>query len=182
MFLIRSILIVFSLFLSAQTSAQIRFYFQYRGIPLYQAGMVDFSVLSGIKVDPNKEVVVGLGLTGTFKPLELDGKVAFNKNTFSLGFNYYVSRKFYIGTDAALSQLRSSIRNSTTAETITGKFFFDYQFKLNYVVLLRLHFGASTGIMDFTKLAVRTAGGDRAQKVTPNFALSLRVYVFQIKI
>jgi hypothetical protein len=164
-------------------NAQVRFYFQYRGIPFYKGGATDFSVLSGIKLDPNKEIIVGIGLAGNFTPRNIDGDLRFDKNTFSLGFNYYLSRKFYLGADAALSHLQGIVKNNTlNGETLTGKVFLDYQFNLTLVVLRRLHFSVATGLVDFTKLAIKTTSNIvEEQKLKPDVALSLRLYVFQIK-
>jgi hypothetical protein len=183
MFLKRVILILLFLASWEEGYCQVRFYFQYRGIPFYKGGATDFSVLSGVKLDPNKELVLGIGLTGRFVPQELEGDLKFDKNTFSLGFNYYLSRRFYVGVDAALNQLRAIVEDNTlNDETLTGKFFLDYQFTITYVVLRRLHFSIATGIVDLTRLAVQTtANVIEKQQVTPDLALALRVYVCQIK-
>lgn len=183
MFFTRLALFALMIITSTAASSQVRFYLQYRGIPYYKGGATDFSVLTGIKLDPNKELMVGLGLGGRFRPRTLDGGLKFGKSTYSLGFNYYFSRKFYIGADASLNTLKDIISNSTSGETLTGKFFLDYQFRLTYVVFRRLHFGMSTGIVDFTKLAIKTTSDIvKKQELKPDIALSLRLYVFQIKV
>lgn len=178
--------IIFFLSLSVfvtEASSQVRFYFQYRGIPFYKGGATDFSVLSGVKLDPNKEIVLGIGLVGQFTPVNLDGNLKFNKSTFSLGFNYYLSRRFYAGVDVTISELRNIIKDNTfNGETLTGKFFLDYQFNISYVILRRLHFSVATGITDLTNLAIETTSNVVVnQELIPDVALSLRLYVFQIK-
>jgi len=169
--------------LTQQTFSQVRFYLQYRGIPFYKGGATDFSVLSGVKLDPNKELVLGVGLAGSFTPKELHGDLKLNKSTYSLGYNYYLSRKFYIGADIAFNSLRGIMESSTIdGDKLSGKFFLDYQFRLSYVVLRRFHFSATTGIVDFSDLVKKsTTDIIEKQKFKPNIALSLRVYVFQIK-
>ena len=181
--LTKRVLLAGIIFLASDAYSQVRFYFQYRGIPFYKGGASDFSVLSGVKIDPNKELVLGIGLAGSFTPKELRGDLKFNKSTFSLGFNYYLSRRFYLGTDLALSSLSNVIVDKTTSgETVTGKFFLDYQFKVTYVALRRLHFSLTTGIVDFSNLAIHTTSNlITEQKIQPDIALSLRVYVFQIR-
>lgn len=181
MFSLRIGLLAAMMILTAETFAQVRFYFQYRGIPFYKGGATDFSVLSGVKIDPNKEIILGIGLAGRFTPQELDGELKLDKNTFSLGFNYYLSRKFYVGADASFSQLKDIIKDSTSGETLTGEFFLDYQFRITYVILRRLHFAISTGLVDLTQLAIETTSNIiEKQKLTPDIAVSLRLYVFQI--
>jgi len=181
--LLRTALLLFMMTIFTAASSQVRFYFQYRGIPFYKGGATDFSVLSGVKLDPNKELVVGVGLTGSFVPQELDGDLKFDKNTFSLGFNYYWSRRFYTGVDVAFSRLRNVVQDNTlNNETLTGKFFLDYQFNITYVVLRRLHFSVATGLVDLTDLAIETTSNVvKKQKLVPDVALSLRLYVFQIR-
>jgi hypothetical protein len=183
MFLKKALFILLLTFIAAGAGAQVRFYFQYRGIPLYKGGATDFSVLSGVKLDPNKELVVGVGLAGSFAPRSLKGDLKFDKNTFSLGFNYYWSRKFYTGVDIAFSQLKDIIKDNTfNQETLTGEFILDYQFNVTYIVFRRLHFSMATGLMDMTDLAVKTASDVvKKQKLVPDVALSLRLYVFQIR-
>jgi hypothetical protein len=165
-------------------SGQIRFYFQYRGIPFYKGGATDFSVLTGVKLDPNKELVLGAGLTGSFTTKKFNGDLKFNKSTFSLGFNYYLSRKFYLGADASLNTLQSIIKSKNVdANKLSGKYFLDYQFRITYVVFRRLHFSMNTGIIDFSRLVSKsTSDIIEKQDFKPNVALSLRLYVFQIKL
>jgi hypothetical protein len=183
MFSLRILIVFLIVACAAESEGQVRFYFQYRGIPFYKGGATDFSVLSGVKLDPNKEIIVGIGLAGNFTPRNIDGDLRFDKNTFSLGFNYYLSRKFYIGADAALSHLQGIVKNNTlNGETLTGKMFLDYQFNVTVVALRRLHFSVATGLVDFTKLAIKTTSNIvEEQKLKPDVALSLRLYVFQIK-
>jgi hypothetical protein len=182
--LMRLIMLAVLCIAAIQTSAQVRFYLQYRGIPFYKGGATDFSVLTGVKLDPNKELVVGIGLTGSFTPKDFNGDLKFNKSTFSLGFNYYLSRKFYLGADASLNTIQNIVTSKAVdADKLSGKYFLDYQFRITYVVLRRLHFSINTGIMDFSRLVSKnTTDLIEKQDFKPNVALSLRLYVFQIKI
>ena len=180
---INKIPFVFILLMTYPTFGQVRFYLQYEGIPMYEGGSWDFNVLSGIKVSPDKEVMVGLGLVGHFTPKDLNGDIKFNKSSLSLGFNYYQSRKLYFTFNVTANLLRDIIKAPTQDyDDFVNNFLLDYQIYINYIVLRRLHFSFGTGVIDFTDLVIDTAHNIiTGNFVQPNISLALKLYVFQIK-
>ena len=181
-------IVIFSLLISSAipSHGQVRFYAQYDCIPFFnrEAGAWDFNVLSGIKISPDKEIVLGLGLIGKFVPRELNGDLKFKKSTFSLGFNYYLNRKFYLNFNVTGNVLKDIIAApSKSYDELYNTFLVDYQVNINYIILRRLHFSFGTGVIDFTNLILNTAQNVIAGNfVKPDIALSLKLYVFQIKL
>jgi len=177
---------VITLFLfSANSSlAQIRFYAQYKGIPYFGKGGSDFKLLTGFKLDPNKELVVGLGLLGSFSPNEFEGDLRFKKSSLSLTYNYYHTRRLYFGLALSLDMIDKIITNNSFQEgSLADNYFLDYQFDITYVIFRRLHFSFSTGIIDFSNLVVDSTNDlVEYQKFEPNIDLALRLYLFQIKL
>ena len=181
---IKRIFFCLILFLAVPSLGQIRFYTQYEGIPLFKGGTWDFNVLSGVKISPDKEVVLGLGLIGKYVPGELKGELKFSKSSFSLGFNYYQNRKLYYNFNVTANVLNDILKApSKTYDELLHTFLFDYQININYIVLRRLHFSFGTGIVDFTNLVINTAHDFIVGHVVqPDISLSLKLYVFQIKL
>ena len=157
---------------------------QYEGIPLFNGGAWDFNVLSGIKISPDKEVILGLGLIGKYVPGELNGDLKFNKSSFSLGFNYYQNRKLYYNFNITGNLLKDIITApAKTYDEFVNTFLIDYQININYIVLRRLHFSFGTGIIDFTNLVFNQVKNVIVGNIIqPDITLSLKLYVFQIKL
>ena len=183
-------LLVLSLFLFASlcSYSQIRFYAQFRSVPFTEAFTNNFNLITGIKIDPNKEILLGLGLTGALSPRKLAGDLKFNKNSLSLSFNYYINRKLYLNGELNYNLVREVLTDLVEDDPIVGasknllrKFFFDYDINVTYIVLRRLHFSFGTGVADFARLARSTTSDILDGKFQFNVALSLRVYMFQIK-
>lgn len=172
------------LILSAfSTKAQIRLYLQYETVPFYNGGSSDFNVLTGIKLDPNKELVFGVGVIGRLNAEDLDASLKFEKTSFSLGFNYYQTRRLYYNVNFNFNIVRDAIETSfVNPEALVNEFFLDYQINITYIVLRRLHFSLATGITHFTNLIV-DASSELIEKGTiPTVGLSMKLYVFQIKL
>lgn len=175
--------VLFSVLFFHTARGQIRFYSQYRTIPFVKGGSSDFRLLSGVKLDPNKEVVVALGIGGNFTPKGFKGDLTFRKSAIGLGFNYYLSRSLYLNTDVNLNLLNDIVNNAFDDDTIINyDYFLDYQVNLTVIILRRLHFSMATGIVDFSELLLNTLN-DLAFRGSfkPNIALSLKLYMFQIK-
>ena len=181
------VLFVFTLTLTPAIS-QIRFYAQFRSIPFTEASTNNFNLLTGIKIDPNKEILFGLGLSGTLSPKELKGDVKFNKSSLTLSFNYYLNRRLYLNGELNYNLVGDVITDLVEDDPIVGasrnllkKFFFDYDINVTYIFLQRLHFSFGTGLADFAQLAKSTTDEIIEGKFQFNVALSLKVYMFQIK-
>jgi hypothetical protein len=183
-FLFRGIFFILILLLAYPSIGQIRFYFQYEGIPLFDGGAWDFNVQSGIKISPDKEVLLGLGLIGNFSPKDFSGDIKFSKSSFSLGFNYYLNRQFYLTFNVTANLLNDIIMAySYSVEELKNKFLIDYQIYINFIVLRRFHLSFGTGVIDFSNLVINTLRDAIIEtRIQPNISLSLKLYVFQIKI
>ena len=134
--------------------------------------------------DPNKEIIVGIGLTGSLKPSQLQGDLRFNKNNFSLGLNYYINRRLYLNGEFNFNLIRDVVTNIVdtnivdASENLLSKFFFDYDINMTYILFQRLHFSFGTGVADFARLAANTSSDILQGKFQFNVALSLKVYMF----
>lgn len=164
--------------------AQIRFYTQYSSIPFSESSSKNFTVLTGIKLDPNKELVAGIGVRGRFVPEKFDGDLRYSQSSFSLGFNYYHTRRLYYSIDVSFTLLNEVINTIlTTPFDLNEESYFNYQINVNYIVLRRLHFSTGMGAVDFSKLLAETGNNLlEAKKIELNLSLSLRLYLFQIKL
>lgn len=181
--------IVFSLFLvvvlcySNTSSAQIRFYLDYSNIPFLKGSTNNFKVLTGFKLDPNKELVLGIGLRGRFNPTKLDGDLRFSQSNYSIGFNYYYSRRLYFNADLSMSLLKDVLSDITNNPIdLQQELYLNYRINVTFVALRRLHFSTGMSVADFSKLL--TDVGESIINLEPtqvNLVFSLRLYLFQIK-
>lgn len=164
-------------------NAQIRFYADYNNLPFTNGSTNNFKISTGVKLDPNKELIFGLGLRGRFNPQSLDGSLRFSQSAFSLGFNYYKTRRLYANVDLSLSFLNDVIVDlATDPFSLKGESYLDYKFNIAYIVLRRFHLSTGMSILDFSSLILKT-GDDllATKKIELNISLALRVYLFQIK-
>lgn len=183
-FFLKGIFLTGFLFLALPSPGQIRFYTQYEGIPLFKGGTWDFNVLSGIKISPDKEVLVGLGLIGRYVPGEFKGDLKFSKSSFSLGFNYYLNRKLYFNFNVTGNLLKNILETPPkNYDRLINTLLVDYQININYILFRRIHLSFGTGVVDFTNLVIKTVDDIIVgHMVLPDIALSLKLYVFQIKL
>ncbi|MEM9856734.1 MAG: hypothetical protein AAF843_05245 [Bacteroidota bacterium] len=164
--------------------AQIRFYAQYESLPFNDGFSSDFSFITGIRLDPNKELEVGVGFRGRFNPESLEGELRYSQSSFSLGFNYYHTRRLYYNLDVSVALLNDLLEDLVLDPLdFDDQSYFNYRINVNYIILRRLHFGTGIGLIDFSKLVIET-GNDllQAEKVELNLTLSLKLYLFQIKL
>ena len=168
--------------------SQVRFYAQFKNVPFREAGTSTFAVLTGVKLDPNKEILLGWGLLGSLNPSTLRGELRFNKSSFNTSFNYYLSRVWYLNGEVNANLLRGIVTDLLDDDLIVGagrnllkRAFFDYNFNMTFVVMRRLHFSFGTGVVNFAKLVRDTTQDFLQAKFQLNVALALKVYVFQIK-
>ena len=175
-------LLIFSA-LNFEVTGQIRVYLQYETVPFYKGGSSDFNVLTGIKLDPNKELILGLGLSGRLDVENIEGNLKFDKSSFTLGFSYYQTRRLYYNLNFNLNILNEAIEASiTNPEELVNDVFLDYQINVTYIILRRLHFSLATGITHFTNLLVDASSELIEQGTIPTVGLSMKLYIFQIKI
>lgn len=181
----RRVILVSILFglLSFKTEGQIRFYLDYTSVPFQEGFQNNFKVLTGFKFDPNKEILVGLGLRGRFSAQDLDGNLRFSQSDFSLGFNYYFSRRFYLNTDVSFSFLNKVLDDVTgNPLDLDSQYYLNYNINATFVILRRLHFATGTSLANFSDLIFDV--GDSILELNPSqlsVIFSLRLYLFQIK-
>jgi len=174
--------------LSVQALSQIRFYAQFRQVPFSDGSTNNFTVLTGAKIDPNKEIVLGWGMTGSFRPRQLAGDLRFNKSAFNLSFNFYQTRKLYYNFEVNLNLLKGIVSDLDpdniligTSKNLLKRAFMDYEVIITYVVLRRLHFSFGSGIVNLAQLVKDTTQDFLVGKIQLNVSLALKVYMFQIK-
>lgn len=186
--MIKPLILFFLVYIGLTTfnnsKAQIRFYAQYSSLPFSESSSNNFIVLTGIKLDPNKELVAGIGIRGRFNPQKFDGDLRYSQSSFSLGFNYYQTRRLYYSIDVSVVLLDEVINTFlATPLDLNEESYFNYQINVNYIVLRRLHFSIGMGAVDFSKLLAETGSNLlEAEKIELNLSLSLRLYLFQIKL
>lgn len=182
--LILFFLVCISLAIVNNAQAQIRFYAQYSSIPFSESSSKNFNILTGIKLDPNKELVAGIGIGGRFVPEKFDGDLRYSQSSFSLAFNYYQTRRLYYSIDVSFILLNEVINTLFTKPfDLNEESYFNYQININYVVLRRLHFSTGMGAVDFSKLLAETGNNLlESNKIELNLSLSLKLYLFQIKL
>lgn len=178
-----SALIIFFLCHSNFGKAQIRIYVDYSNIPFLEGSTNNFKVLTGFKIDPNKELILGIGLRGRFNPKQLNGSLKFSQSNFSLGFNYYYTRRLYFNADLSMSLLNNVLNDlSNNPLNLEQDLYLNYKINVTFVILRRLHLATGMSVADFSKLLSDI--GTSVIKLEPvqiNLVFSLRLYLFQIK-
>ncbi len=172
------------------TRAQVRFYNQFKSIPFIKGNSSSFDVLVGAKIDPNKEIVLGLGLAGSYNTKSAIEDISFNQKSANVSFNYYTSRRFYLNFLVNFNLLKNSlddIQNNSVKDAagkIFNRFFVNYEITGNYIFLRRLHLSAGMGIADFASVVRSTSSTILAGDI-PSLdfigTVSLKLYLFQIK-
>lgn len=164
--------------------AQIRFYAQYASLPFLDGSSNNFKLTTGIKIDPNKELEIGVGLKGSFNPKNFDSDLRYKQSSFSLGFNYYHTRRLYYNTDISFTLLNDLVDDLIIDPLdFDDKSYLNYRINVNYIVLRRFHFSTGIGLADFSRLLTE-AGRDllNDDKIDLSLSFSLKVYLFQIKL
>lgn len=178
--------IIFAFLLTTWTSSvcQIRFYAQYAQLPTSESLSQDFKLLSGIKLDPNKEILLGIGLVGRFNPEKLGSDFRYSQTSFSLGFNYYQTRRLYFTIDASLQLINDLIENLTIRPfDLTKESYFNYHIDVSYVILRRLHLSTGFGAVDFSDIVAETGNKVlETKKLELNLTVSAKLYLFQIRL
>lgn len=179
----RILSIVILLIISVGANAQIRFYADYSSLPFSDGSTNNFKISTGVKLDPNKELILGVGLRGRFNPQKFDGNLRYSQSAFSIGFNYYQTRRLYGNIDVSLALLNNVVKDLVTNPfNLKGESYLDYKFNVAYIVLKRFHLTTGMSVVDFSSLILQT-GGDllETNKRELNLSFALRIYLFQIK-
>lgn len=179
----RSLLLPALLIFGVCANAQVRFYLDYSSLPFSDGSTNNFKISTGVKLDPNKELILGIGLRGRFNPQKFDGSLKYSQSAFSIGFNYYQTRRLYGNIDISLSLLNDVVRDLIANPfDLNGESYLDYKFNVSYIVLQRFHFSTGMSVVDFSSLLLQT-GGDllETNKRELNLSFALRIYLFQIK-
>lgn len=187
----RNIPLFFILFVLAFSSfSQVRFYNQFKTIPFRKGSSNSFDVLVGAKLDPNKEIVLGLGLAGTYNTQNFVDNISFNQNSATISYNHYLSRKFYLNFLVNLNLLRNSVDDikdnniKDAANKIYNRFFVNYEINSTAIALRRFHLSLGLGLLDFASL-VKNTSSNLLSGSLPNLgftsSITLKLYLFQIK-
>lgn len=183
-------LILVLILMTYSTFSQVRFYNQFKTIPFRKGSSNSFDVLVGAKIDPNKEVVLGLGLAGTYNSKTLIDNISFNQQSITLSYNHYLSRKFYFNFLVNFNLLKNSVRDiqnsnvKDAADKIFNRFFVNYEINNTVIILRRLHFSVGMGVVDFASL-VKNSSSTLLNGKLPSLdftgTAALKVYLFQFK-